>query len=89
MSGEWEGTEELRNVFMSENEGNAADLSGEVILESVGSPEEEVKFNTPISAPHLNICKGPPSLEEAWKSAIVRSVASDNAGRECNKEIVT
>ena len=74
----WEGTEELRNVFMSENEGNAADLSGEVILESVGSPEEEVKFNTPISSPHLNICKGPPSLEGEWNPAAVSSVNATN-----------
>ena len=37
----------------------------------------------------LNICKGPPSLEEAWKPAAVSSVASDNYGSKCNNEIVT
>ena len=38
---------------MLEKEGNTAALSGEVIMESVGSPEEEVNFNTPASAPHI------------------------------------
>ena len=59
MSGEVEGTEETRKVFL-EKEGNNAALSGEVIMESVGSPEEEFKFNTPVPVTHLNICKGPP-----------------------------
>ena len=74
---------------MSEKEGNNAALSGEVIMDSVGIPEEEVRFNIPVSAPHLNSCKGPPSLEEAWKLAAVSSVANDNAGSGCNNEIVT
>ena len=80
VSGEGEGTYEARKVVVSEKEGNTTALSGEVIMESVGSPEEEVKFNTTVPAPHLNICKAPPSLEEACKQAAVISVASDNAG---------
>ena len=57
--------------------------------QSVGRPEEEVKLNTPVPTPHLNSCKVPPSLEEAWKPDAVRSVASDNSGIECNNKIVT
>ena len=40
---------------MSEKEGNIAALSGEVIMESVGSPEEEVKFNTLVPAPYITL----------------------------------
>ena len=58
-------------------------------MESVGSPEEEVKLNTPVPAPHLNICNPPPSLEEAWNPDTVSSVASDNSVSECNSKIVT
>ena len=65
---------------MSEKEGNTTALSEEVIMDSVGSLEEEVKLNTAVPAPHLNSCKGPSSLEEACKTAAVSSVASDNAG---------
>ena len=73
---------------MSEKKRNTADLSGEVMAQSVGRPEEEVKLNTPVPTPHLNSCKVPPSLEEAWKPDAVRSVASDNSGIECNNENV-
>ena len=45
---------------MLENEGNTTALSGEVNMEAVGSPKEEVRLNTPVPAPHINICKGPP-----------------------------
>ena len=38
---------------MSEMEGNNVALSGERIMESVGSYEEEVKLNTPVPAPHI------------------------------------
>ena len=58
-------------------------------MESVGSPEEEFNLNTPLTAPHMNSCKFPPSLEEAWKPNSVISVARDNVGSECNNEIVT
>ena len=58
-------------------------------MESVRSPEEEVKLNTTVPAPHLNSYKGLPSLEEAWKPAVGSCVASDHAGSECNKETVT
>ena len=43
----------MRKKLTSEKEGNIPDLSAEVIMESVGSPEEEVKFNTPVPAPHI------------------------------------
>ena len=69
---------------MLEKEGNTAALSGERIMDSVGSPEEEVNLNNPVPAPHLNSCKGPPSLDEAWKSSAVRSLASDNSVSEYN-----
>ena len=38
---------------MSEKEGNTPALSGEVIMESFGSPEEEVKLNTHVPVPHI------------------------------------
>ena len=53
MSGGGEGTEEVRKLVVSENEGNTAALSGEVIMDSVGSPEEEFKLNTAVPAPHI------------------------------------
>ena len=89
VSGEGEVTEEERKVSVLENKGNTAASSGEVIVESVGSPGEKVKLNTPVPAPHLNSFKGPPSLEEAWNPDALNSVASDNYGSECNNEIVT
>ena len=58
-------------------------------MDSVGSPKEEVKLNTHLTVTHMNSCKCPPSLEEEWNPAAVISVASDNAGSECNNEIVT
>ena len=39
MSGEGEVTEEERKVVLSENKGKTTDLSGELIIESGGSPE--------------------------------------------------
>ena len=41
-------------VVLSEKEGNAAALSGEVTIESVGGPEEVVRLNTSLSAPYIN-----------------------------------
>ena len=52
--------EEKRKVFVSEREGNTPALSGEVIMESVGSPQEEVKLNNDTS---LDACKVPHTLE--------------------------
>ena len=48
-----EGMEEAIKVAVSEKEGNTTDLSEEVIMESVGSPEEEFKWNTPVPEPHI------------------------------------
>ena len=53
LSREGEGTEEVSKCFLSEKEGNTTALSGEVTMESVGSPEEEVKLNTPVPTPHI------------------------------------
>ena len=53
MSEEGEGTEEARKDVVLEKEGNTPVLSGEVIMESVGSPEEEVKLNTPVPITHI------------------------------------
>ena len=49
MSEEGEGTEEARKVVASKKEGNALDLSGEVIMDSNGSTKEEGKLNTPVT----------------------------------------
>ena len=38
---------------MSEKEGNTPALYGEGIMESVVSPEEEFKLNTPVPLPHI------------------------------------
>ena len=57
-------------------------------MELFGSTEEEVKLNNLVPAPHLNSCKGPLSLKEAWKPASVSSATSDNYGSECNNDIV-
>ena len=40
MSEEGDVMEEARKVVVSEKEGNTADLSGERIMDSVGSPEK-------------------------------------------------
>ena len=53
MSEEVEVEDEARKVFISEKKGNTPDLSGQLIMESVGSFEGEVKFNTPVTAPHI------------------------------------
>ena len=53
MSGEGEGIEEARKCGVSEKEVNTAYLSGEVIMESVGIPEEYVKLNIPVPSPHI------------------------------------
>ena len=50
VSEEGEGTEEAREVVMSEKEVNTPYSSGEVIMESFGIPEEEVNMNTPVTA---------------------------------------
>ena len=55
--------EEVRKVVMLEKEVSPSAFYVEVIMESVGSPEEEVKLNTPVLAPHLNSCKVPTSLD--------------------------
>ena len=53
MSGEGEGTEEVSDFVLLEKEENTTDLSGEVIMESVRIPEEEVKLNTDVPTPHI------------------------------------
>ena len=77
-----------RKVVVSEMEVKNTSLSGEIIMESFGSTEEEVKMNNPEPAPHLNSCTCSPSLKEAWKPASVSSAVIDNCGSERNSEIV-
>ena len=48
-----EVTEEARTHSVSEKDKNTAALYGELILESVGSPQEEVKLNTTVPAPYI------------------------------------
>ena len=45
-------------------------------------------MNNLVPAPHLNSCKCPLSLKEAWKPASVSSMVIDNYGSECNNDIV-
>ena len=40
-------------VVVSGNEGKTTVLSGEMVMELVGSPEEEFKLNTTIPEPHI------------------------------------
>ena len=53
MPGKGEGTEDERKVVALQKEGNIAALSGDVIMDSVGSPEEEVKLNNPVPSDHI------------------------------------
>ena len=53
MSGEGEGTEEAGKFVMSEKEEKTTALYREIIMESVGIPEEEVKLNTPVTEPYI------------------------------------
>ena len=53
VSEEGEVTQEEIKVVISEKWGITPYLYGEVIMESVGIPEEEVKLNTPVTAPHI------------------------------------
>ena len=45
--------EEARQFVMPEKEGKNVALSGEVIMKSVRSPEEEVNFYNPVPVPIL------------------------------------
>ena len=49
-------------------------------VDDIGGGLERINYNKRKYDTILNICKGPPSLEEAWKPAAVISVASDNYG---------
>ena len=67
-------------------EGSAPYLSGEGIMESVGSPEEEVNFNTPLSAPHTITYYSvyPIFLEQVENKAADSSQVRDNYVIEAN-----
>ena len=65
-----------RKVVVSEMEVNNTSLSGEIITESFGITEEEVKMNNIVPVPHLNSCTCSPSLKEAWKPSVVSILAS-------------
>ena len=45
--------EEARKFVVKEKEGNTTALSGEVIMESFRSPEEEVELNNPVPYSHI------------------------------------
>ena len=49
-----------------------------------GTNHDKRKYDT-----RMNICKGPNSLEEAWKPTTVSRVESDNDVSEFNNEILT
>ena len=49
-----------------------------------GINHDKIKYDT-----ILNFCKGRPLLDEAWKTAEVSIVESDNYGSEWNNYIVT
>ena len=72
---------------MSEKEVNTPALSGEGIMDSVGSPEEEVKLNTPVPSPHIipSSSSSPPFLPQVLNIAAKISLVSENDGIEANK----
>ena len=47
--------EDARKFVVSEKEGNTEALSGEVIMDSFESPEEEVELNNPVLVIHIII----------------------------------
>ena len=61
MSEEGEEWEESRKGIMSEKEGNIPALSGEGIVDPVGSPEEEGNLDTPVPEPHTITSYSSPS----------------------------
>ena len=72
---------------MSEKEGNTTALSGEVLMESVGSPEEEFKLNTPV---HLSLISpsyssSPTLLTQVSNTVADTRLVSENDGIEANK----
>ena len=87
MSEEGEGTEEAREVVMSEKEVNTPYSSGEVIMESFGISEEEVNMNTPVTA-YYNLTSSSSStnlLQQVSNPDGKISVAIENDGIEANK----
>ena len=62
MTEDREGLEEARRVVVPEKEGYTTNVSVEILMESVESPEEEVKLNNLVPEPHMNSCKGHTSL---------------------------
>ena len=73
VSQEGQETEEARKYLISEKEGNTTYLSGEVIMESFGSPEEEVQQNTHVTEPHFIPYSSsyPPFLAQVLKPAVM------------------
>ena len=57
-------------------------------MESVGSPEEELKFNTPVPAPHIihSSSSSPTFLAHVSNLAAHISLLSENDGIESNKD---
>ena len=76
---------------MSEKEGKTPALSGEVIMDSVGIPKEEVNFNTPVPATHIipSSYSYAPLLVQVSNLATNISLLSENGGIESNKDDAT
>ena len=60
-------------------------------MESVGSPEEEVKLNTHVTAPHIinSSSSSPPFLVHVSNIAADISLVSENGGIQANKYVLT
>ena len=76
---------------MLENDGNAQYLSEERIMESVGSPEEEGTFNTPMPEPHtiLSSSLSPLFSKNAANTSVDISLVNDNDCSEDNNDGAT
>ena len=75
---------------MYKNEVYAPSLCGEVSMDSVGSPEEEGKLNTPVSEIHtINYYPSPNFLEKLTNMDADTSMVSDNDGSEANNDGAT
>ena len=86
MSEEGEGTEEAREVVMSEKEVNTPYSSGEVIMESFGISEEEFNMNTPVTDYNLTSSSSSTHLLQQVSNPDGKiSVAIENDGIEANK----
>ena len=85
--------EEARKVGMSEKEENTPALSGEVIMESFGSPEEEIKLNTPVPELHIIPYSSSyppffPQLSNPAAEGAKENVSGEGEGTEETRKVV-